>query len=78
MNSSKGTVVKNWVKLERARIDITQRQLAEAIGVSVQTINIIEKNKVKPSYITAVKIANYFKLPISEIFILEEDINHNS
>lgn len=64
--------MKNWVKLERARIDITQMQLAEAVGVSVQTINSIENYRFYPSLVVALKIANYFDKDLSELFILED------
>jgi putative transcriptional regulator len=64
--------MKNWVKLERARIDITQNQLADAIGVSVQTINSIEKYRFYPSLVVALKIADYFKMDVRQLFILEE------
>ena len=64
--------MKNWVKLERARIDITQLQLAEAVGVSVQTINSIENYRFYPSLVVALKIANYFDKDLSELFILED------
>lgn len=65
--------MKNWVKLERARVDITQQQLADALQVSVQTINSIEKYRFYPSLIITLKISEYFKKPVNEIFILEED-----
>ena len=64
--------MKNWVKLERARIDITQQQLADAIGVSVQTINSIEKYRFYPSIIIALKVCKYFNKDLREIFILED------
>lgn len=65
--------MKNWIKLERARIDITQQQLANAIGVSVQTINSIEKYRFYPSLVVALRIAKYFNKPTDELFIVEED-----
>lgn len=40
----------------RAKNDITQRQLAEKIGVSVQTINSVENGTQTPSKITQAKI----------------------
>ena len=65
--------MKNWIRMERARIEITQQELANAIGVSVQTINALEKYRFYPTHVLAMKIANYFKKPVTEIFILEED-----
>lgn len=65
--------MKNSIKVERARIDITQAELAQAIGVSRQSINAIEKGKYVPSAVLAMKIAAYFKLGVEEVFSLEED-----
>ncbi len=58
--------------MERAEKDVTQLQLAEAMGVSRQTIVAIEKNKFLPSTPLAIKIARFFGKPVEEIFILEE------
>jgi len=41
--------MKNNTKIERARFNYTQADLAEKIGVSRQTINAMEKNKYVPS-----------------------------
>jgi putative transcriptional regulator len=64
--------LKNLLKLERARIDITQAELAEKVNVSRQTINSIEIGKYTPSAVLALKIASTFKKPVEEVFILEE------
>lgn len=64
--------MKNTVKVERAIKDITQQQLAEAIGVSRNTINSIESGKYIPSTVLALKIARYFGKPAEFIFSLEE------
>ena len=52
--------MKNTVRVERAIIDITQQQLADAIGVSRNTINSIESGKYVPSTVLALKIARHF------------------
>ena len=65
--------MKNTIKVQRAIKDITQQELAEAIGVSRQTINSTEAGKYVPSTILALKIASYFKKSVEEVFILEED-----
>lgn len=65
--------MKNLLKVERAKKDITQAELAEKIGVSRQTINAIEKGKFVPSTILALKMAKYFGCNVEEIFILEEN-----
>ena len=64
--------MKNRIKVERAELDITQQQLAEAVGVSLQTIVAIEKNRFLPSTPLALKISRYFGKPVESIFILEE------
>jgi putative transcriptional regulator len=65
--------MKNYIKVERAKKDITQATLAEKIGVSRQTINAIEKGKFTPSTLLALKMARYFETPVGEIFELEEE-----
>ncbi|MDN4166260.1 helix-turn-helix transcriptional regulator [Cytophagales bacterium LB-30] len=64
--------MKNSIKVERAKKDITQEQLAEAIGVSRQTINSIEKGKYVPSTVLSLKMAAYFQVSVHELFQLEE------
>lgn len=64
--------MKNRIKVERAELDITQQQLAEAVCVSRQTIVAIEKNRFLPSTPLALKISRYFGKPVESIFILEE------
>ena len=63
--------MKNLIKVERARHNMTQAELAEMMGVSRQSINAIEKGKYVPSAVLAIKIARFFKLPVESIFIIE-------
>lgn len=64
--------MKNRIKVERAELDITQQQLAEAVGVSRQTIVAIEKGRFMPSTPLALKISKYFGKHVESVFILEE------
>lgn len=64
--------MKNKVKLNRVMLDKTQEDLAQAIGVSRQTIHAIEKNKFVPSVQTAMRLAQFFKLSVEELFELED------
>ena len=64
--------MKNNMKVERARLDMTQQDLADTLEVSRQTINAIEKGKFNPSTILALKISNLFQKSVNEIFTLEE------
>ena len=65
--------MKNRLKVHRAIKDVTQAQLAEAIGVSRQSINTIEKGKFVPSTVLALKFARFFEVPVEEIFSLDDD-----
>lgn len=62
----------NTLKVQRAIIGMSQQQLAEAVGVSRQTINAIETKKYVPSTVLALKIARTFGKTVEEVFQLEE------
>ena len=64
--------MRNTIKVERAKKDITQADLAEAIDVSRLTIHSIETGKFNPSILIALKIARYFDIRVDELFMLEE------
>lgn len=65
--------MKNSIKVERAKKNITQAKLAEMAGVSRQTINAIELGKYNLSTILALKIARIFDTNVNAIFDLEEE-----
>lgn len=52
--------------------EITQEDLASALGVTRQTIIAIEKGKYDPSLPLAFRIARFFHQPIEKIFFDEE------
>lgn len=60
--------MENRIKVLRAERDWTQGRLAEALGVSRQTVNAVETGKYDPSLPLAFKIADVFQQPIEEIF----------
>lgn len=62
--------MKNSLKVERAKQNITQAELADKVGVSRQTINSIEIGKFVPSTLLALKIAFVFQTTVDEIFTL--------
>ncbi|MDM9630146.1 helix-turn-helix transcriptional regulator [Robiginitalea aurantiaca] len=64
--------MKNRIRVLRAEKKWTQEDLADAIGVSRQTINAIEKEKFDPSLPTAFRIAGLFERTIEEVFQFEE------
>ena len=64
-------MITNRVKELRGERGWTQQQLAEAVGVSRQSINSIERNRYVPSLPLALEFARVFKRPTDEIFSLE-------
>ena len=63
----------NKLRVARAELRMTQQQLAEAAGVSRQTINAIESGKFVPSTVLALKMAKIFNRPVEEIFQLDDE-----
>lgn len=64
----------NKIKVYRAIKNISQEELAVAIGVTRKTINTVETGKFIPSTVLALKIARYFGVPVEEIFVLNDDL----
>ncbi|MFT8321225.1 MAG: helix-turn-helix transcriptional regulator [Bacillus sp. (in: firmicutes)] len=62
----------NHIKEIRKKKGITQVQMAEDLQITRQTINAIEKNKYNPSLELALKIVEYFQIPMEEMFYLEK------
>ncbi|ELY97969.1 helix-turn-helix transcriptional regulator [Natrialba asiatica] len=60
--------MENRLRVKRAEAEITQQELADAVGVSRQTIYAIEKSKYDPSLELAFKLAEYFECSIEELF----------
>ncbi len=63
----------NRLKVLRAERDISQQTLAEATGLSRQTVNSIERGKFNPSVVSALRMAEYLGVAVEEIFRLSED-----
>lgn len=61
-------VTHNRVAPLRVKADITQQVLADALGVSRQTIVAIEKGNYTPSVLLAIKIAKFFKKAVEDVF----------
>lgn len=60
--------MKNKLEELRRQRGVRQEDLAQALGVSRQTVISLEKGKYNPSLALAFKLARYFALPIEEIF----------
>ncbi len=64
--------MKNSIKVERAKKNITQADLAKLALVSRQTINAMELGKYVPSTLLALRLASIFDVAVDEIFTLED------
>jgi putative transcriptional regulator len=60
--------VYNRIALLRAEQGVTRRQLADALGVHYQTIGYLERGEYNPSLHLALRIAEFFGLPVEVIF----------
>ena len=63
----------NRLKEHRARLGVNQQEMGRLVGVSRQTISLIERGDYSPSVSLALKLAKIFEVPVEEIFELEED-----
>jgi putative transcriptional regulator len=70
-------ILKNSIKVQRAKKDLTQEQLAELVGVTRTTINFVERGRWVPSTVLALKIAKVFEVPFEEVFYLDTDNPEN-
>jgi putative transcriptional regulator len=64
--------LRNTLKIERAKKDLTQEQLAERVGVTRKTINTVENGVYIPSTYLALKLARVLEVRVEELFQLEE------
>lgn len=64
--------MKNTIKVERAKKNWTQADLANHIGVSRQSLNAIETGKFVPSTVLALRMAKVFETTVEILFQLDE------
>ena len=64
--------MRNEIRELRAERGLSQQQLAQAMDVSRQTINSIEKERYTPSLPLAIALARYFDRPVEEIFHVDD------
>ena len=62
----------NQVNQFRSQAKATQQELADAVGVTRQTIIAIERGNYTPSVLLALKIAHYFNKSVEDIFKYEK------
>ena len=65
--------MKNNIEKLRNEMKISQKDLAQSLSVSRQTINAIETGKFDPSLTLSIKITRFFKKGLEEIFTMEEE-----
>ena len=66
-------ILNNRIKELRARNNLTQAQLAEAVGVTRKTINTVENRVFIPSTVLALKLAKALDVSVEELFSLKEE-----
>lgn len=67
-NKNESRIKNNIRRLRFDANELTQQDLADAVGVSRQTIVAIEKEKYSPSLELAFRIAHFFNTPLEEVF----------
>ena len=68
-----GMKLGNHLKQHRARLDLTQQDLAHRVGVRRQTILAIEKGRYVPSALLAFRIARVMQMKVDDLFELVEE-----
>ncbi len=64
--------MRNTIKVERAKKNWTQADLAKEIGISRQAVNSIETGKFTPSTLLALRMAKVFETTVEILFQMEE------
>jgi putative transcriptional regulator len=68
---SSAEVVHNRIAMLRAERGISRRQLADALGIHYQTVGYLERGEFRPSLYLALRLSNFFEVPVEVIFSLE-------
>ena len=63
----------NYVREKRSQLNMTQQQLAEEVGVTRQTISLIEKGEYNPSLKLCIAICKTMDHTLDQLFWLEEE-----
>lgn len=65
--------MKNHVKIARVKVDLTQQELADAVGITRQTVSLIEKGKYNPSLKLCLQICYAVNAKLDELFWVDEE-----
>jgi DNA-binding XRE family transcriptional regulator len=60
--------IHNRIAMLRAERKISRRQLADALGVHYQTVGYLERGEFSPSLYLALRIAEFFEVPMEVVF----------
>lgn len=71
MGSVSEDTVHNRIAVLRTERNISRRQLAEALGVHYQTVGYLERGEYSPSLHLALRIAEFFEVPVEVVFSLQ-------
>ena len=71
-----GDDVNNQIREFRVALGLTQDELAQAVGVSRQSIISIERGRYTPSLYLALRFAIFFKCSMDELFRLSQEDQH--
>lgn len=71
-NDHNPSVLNNTIPQLRKEKGVTQEELANAVGVTRQTIIAIEKGNYVPSLLLGLRIASYFNSPVESVFSYEK------
>ncbi|MCA1011364.1 helix-turn-helix transcriptional regulator [Halobacillus halophilus] len=69
--------MENQVKVSRVGVHLTQQQLAERVGVTRQTISLIEKGKYNPTLKLCLEICYAVNKTLDEVFWIEKESGSN-
>lgn len=67
-----GDRLRNRLREERARLNLTQADLAVMVGVSRKTINTVENGVFVPSTVLALRLARALDTTVEKLFQLAE------
>jgi putative transcriptional regulator len=71
----KNIKIRNRLKLARLEVDLTQEELADLVGVTRQTIGLIEANRYNPSLKLCLLLSKYTNTPLGDLFWELEENN---
>ena len=65
--------MENKVRLARVKVNLTQQELADAVGITRQTVSLIEKGKYNPSLKLCLQICYVVNEKLDELFWIDRE-----